>query len=237
METTTKGQNSTLIQIDYSPLMDRSLSDPHVTPDFSGSPSPAPYSPSTIAELFSAGAPADSGWIRVDVALAKYWRLNLLVSGLVFIGVWVILRVVGAHLGDFYFTTWMNFTSISIVSVILVGVFLWLYVLIGRRVASFGYRLKSRELEVSSGILFQKLVSVPFARMQLVEVTAGPFERLFGIAGVQLHTASASTNAKIPGLTPERAAALRDALNNPANNPAENPGNNPAGDPPELAGL
>jgi uncharacterized protein len=66
---------------------------------------------------------------------------------------------------------------------------------------------------VSSGILFQKLVTVPFARLQLVEVTAGPLERLLGIAGVQLHTASASTNAKISGLTPERALILRDSLN------------------------
>jgi hypothetical protein len=48
--------------------------------------------------------------------------------------------------------------------------------------------------------------------MQLVEVSAGPLERAFSLASVQLHTASASTDAKIPGLDPEQAAQLRDAL-------------------------
>ena len=41
---------------------------------------------------------------------------------------------------------------------------------------------------------------------------AGPIERLFRIAGVQLHTASAASDARIPGLTPDEAARLRDRL-------------------------
>jgi len=35
---------------------------------------------------------------------------------------------------------------------------------------------------------------------------------LFGITTVQLHTAAATTDAKIPGLLPDIAAALRDRL-------------------------
>jgi hypothetical protein len=48
--------------------------------------------------------------------------------------------------------------------------------------------------------------------MQLVEVESGPLERAFGLASVTLHTASASTDATIPGLTPDEAARLRDRL-------------------------
>jgi len=48
--------------------------------------------------------------------------------------------------------------------------------------------------------------------MQLVDVTAGPIERRFGIATVRLHTAAAGTDARIRGLPPDEAARLRDRL-------------------------
>jgi len=57
-------------------------------------------------------------------------------------------------------------------------------------------------------------VVVPYGRMQFVDVTRGPLERAFGIATVQLHTAAAHTDARIPGLVPEEAARLRDRLGN-----------------------
>jgi membrane protein YdbS with pleckstrin-like domain len=48
--------------------------------------------------------------------------------------------------------------------------------------------------------------------MQFVDVTAGPVERMFGLATVQLHTAAAASDAKIPGLPPQEATRLRDRL-------------------------
>ena len=62
------------------------------------------------------------------------------------------------------------------------------------------------------GVLFRRLVVVPYGRMQLVEVSAGPLHRWFDLATVQLHTAAASTDAHIPGLRPAEAARLRDRL-------------------------
>ena len=60
--------------------------------------------------------------------------------------------------------------------------------------------------------MFRRLVIVPYGRMQLVDLQAGPVHRALGIATVQLHTAAATTDASIPGLTPEVAADLRDRL-------------------------
>ncbi len=40
-------------------------------------------------------------------------------------------------------------------------------------------------------MLRRRLVIVPYGRMQLVDVTAGPVDRAFGITTVQLHTAAA----------------------------------------------
>jgi membrane protein YdbS with pleckstrin-like domain len=89
---------------------------------------------------------------------------------------------------------------------------IWAWWIIGRRVRSFGYLERSEDLLVRSGILFQRLVIVPYGRMQLVDVTAGPLDRALGITSVQLHTAAATTDAVIPGLTPEIAAQVRDRL-------------------------
>jgi hypothetical protein len=101
-------------------------------------------------------------------------------------------------------------------SVILAGVWLvaviWMWWLIGRRVRSFGYAERADDLLVTSGIMFRRLVVVPYGRMQLVDITAGPLDRRLGVATVQLHTAAASTNATIPGLPPAEASGLRDRL-------------------------
>jgi len=91
-------------------------------------------------------------------------------------------------------------------------VFGWVWWLIGRRVRSFGYSERGDDLLVTSGIMFRRLVIVPYGRMQLVDVKAGPIDRWLGVTTVQLHTAAATTDASIPGLEPEVAASLRDRL-------------------------
>jgi membrane protein YdbS with pleckstrin-like domain len=88
----------------------------------------------------------------------------------------------------------------------------WVWWLIGRQVRAMGYAERGDDLLVVSGVMFRRLVIVPYGRMQLVDVTAGPLDRRFGIAKVQLHTAAATTDATIHGLPVERAAALRDQL-------------------------
>lgn len=81
-----------------------------------------------------------------------------------------------------------------------------------RVVRAWGYAEREDDLMIRHGIMFRSLVVVPYGRMQYVDVSAGPLDRLFGVAGVQLHTASASTDASIPGLVPAEAARLRDRL-------------------------
>jgi membrane protein YdbS with pleckstrin-like domain len=83
---------------------------------------------------------------------------------------------------------------------------------IGRRVRSWGYAERADDLVVGSGIWFRRIVIVPYGRLQFVDVKAGPIDRAFGLVGVQLHTAAASTDAAIPGLAPQTAADLRDRL-------------------------
>ena len=84
--------------------------------------------------------------------------------------------------------------------------------LVERTWRSWGYVEREDDLYITHGVLFRTLVAVPYGRMQLVEVASGPLERAFGLATVTMKTASAETNASIPGLAPDEAARLRDRL-------------------------
>ncbi|MCW2587397.1 MAG: hypothetical protein JWN55_2913 [Frankiales bacterium] len=84
--------------------------------------------------------------------------------------------------------------------------------LLRRRVLSWGFAERDDDLLVRRGVLVRRLTVVPYGRMQFIDVTAGPFERAFGLATVQLHTAAAASDARIPGLEAADAARLREQL-------------------------
>lgn len=84
--------------------------------------------------------------------------------------------------------------------------------LIPRRIRAIGYFEREDDLLIRSGLLWQRVVAVPYGRLQYVDIEAGPIMRKFGICTVQLKTASASTDATIPGATRAEGARLRDEL-------------------------
>ena len=80
------------------------------------------------------------------------------------------------------------------------------------RYRAWGYAEREDDLLVRRGVMIRRLSIVPYGRMQFVDVTAGPIDRMFRLATVQLHTAAAATDARIPGLAVEEAHRLRDRL-------------------------
>jgi uncharacterized protein len=100
--------------------------------------------------------------------------------------------------------------AIAVISLLLAGTAA--DVVAGRRVRAWGYAERAEDLLVKRGVMFRRTSVIPYGRMQYVEVTAGPFERAFGLATVQMHTAAAASDARIPGLPAAEAARLRDQL-------------------------
>ena len=146
-------------------------------------------------------APSDVSWTPVSPKLATLRRLNAsIVAGLAAIAA---LLVLGLTVGWQY-----GVLAVVVIALVLV----WAWILIGRNQRSWKYAEREDELLVSHGIMFRELVVVPYGRMQFVDVAAGPLERAYGIATVELHTATPATDAKIPGLHPDEAARLRDRL-------------------------
>lgn len=82
-----------------------------------------------------------------------------------------------------------------------------------RRWARWGWGWTGRELHVASGWLTRRHTIVPAARVQHIDVTQGPVERMFGVATLVLHTAgTANSEVHLPGITRETAEEIRDAI-------------------------
>jgi len=106
----------------------------------------------------------------------------------------------------------LDWRLLGVAALVLAAVGLVRAVAIVRTVRAWGYAERERDLLVRHGRIVRRLSIVPYARMQFVDVSAGPLERVFGLATVQLHTAAAATDARVPGLEPAEAARLRDRL-------------------------
>ncbi len=106
------------------------------------------------------------------------------------------------------FPGWLAWTLAAVVLLAM----LWRLVLIPRQVRAIGFAERDDDLLIRGGIFFQRVMVVPYGRMQYVDVSVGPLERAFGLASVKMHTASASTNAVLEGLPAHEAARLREQL-------------------------
>ncbi|VXB26246.1 PH domain-containing protein [Aeromicrobium sp. 9AM] len=150
-------------------------------------------------ELFT---PPSGTWQRVSPKLATIRRILILipVSVIALAGVLLLLM-----LSD------LRWIGALLIALALVGA-VWGWAWAGRNQRSWGYTENDDDLLVTSGVMFKRLVAIPYGRMQFVDVEAGPLARAYGVATVTLHTASAETAADIPGLPAAEATRLRNRL-------------------------
>ncbi|KJQ53401.1 PH domain-containing protein [Microbacterium sp. SA39] len=85
-------------------------------------------------------------------------------------------------------------------------------IILPRQARAIGYMLRADDIVFRKGILWQRMIAVPYGRMQLVDITQGPLDRAFGISQLKMVTAAATTGVQIPGLTQSASEALRDTL-------------------------
>jgi len=160
-----------------------------------------PTAPSTVRGAYGAMTTGDpAAWSRPS---QKLWRMRMVELAIVG-GVAAIVAVIAAASG--------HAVALAVSMACVVAVVALLVAFTRRRYRAWGYLEREEDLLVRRGVLIQRLSVVPYGRMQLVEVTAGVMERLFGLSTVKLHTAAARSDARIPGLEPDEAARLRDRL-------------------------
>ncbi|HEY9289825.1 MAG TPA: PH domain-containing protein [Microlunatus sp.] len=147
-------------------------------------------------------APPDADWQPISPKYSTMRRLN----SLLWIGV---IFTAGALYAGLGFGLWW---LAAVIWAVALAIAIPRWIVIGRNWRSWGYLERDDDLYITRGVLFRELTAVPYGRMQAVEVRTTPLQRAFGLATVQLVTASAATDAVIPGLLPDEAARLRDRL-------------------------
>ena len=150
-------------------------------------------------ELF---APPGLAWQPVSPALARMRHTALGAAALLVLAAVLLVGLLAPV------PLWL---AVAAALVVLAGTAV-AWVLVGRNARRWGYAEREEDLYVRHGALTRRLVVVPYGRMQYVDVQAGPLDRVFGLAGLRLHTASPGTSAHIPGLTADEAGRLRDRL-------------------------
>jgi membrane protein YdbS with pleckstrin-like domain len=82
-----------------------------------------------------------------------------------------------------------------------------------RRWGRLGYALHPKLLQVVRGWLFHVDTVVPLVRVQHIDVTRGPLDKVFGTATLVVHTAGTHNSiVTLPGLAPDKASAIRDEI-------------------------
>jgi uncharacterized protein len=82
-------------------------------------------------------------------------------------------------------------------------------VMIPRRYEAWQYRFGADALEMQRGVWWRSAASVPYHRIQHVDIDQGPIQRQLGMVSLGLKTASASSVGGLPGIDAEEADALR----------------------------
>ena len=88
----------------------------------------------------------------------------------------------------------------------------WAAWLIVRQVSAITWIELPDEIVIRKGRLFRSLVSIPYGRLQYIDVESGPLMRSRGIASCEFHTASPESGRTLPGLPTREAEALRGRL-------------------------
>ena len=71
------------------------------------------------------------------------------------------------------------------------------------------YQVAEDALELRHGVVRRIHSAIPYFRVQHIDVAQGPVERAVGLARLVVHTASAGTDATIPGIAAGDAEGLR----------------------------
>lgn len=147
---------------------------------------------------------ASEGWRSLHPRMVLRWRLDLLGTGLITAALLGAAELT-ARSGDLLDPLPRGLIPGLVVVVTAVTAAVW-PPLVHRR---WSYRLGADALEIRRGVLVHRQSSVPYRRVQQVDLSRGPLDRLLGLTSADLTTAAATTDGSIPGLAPSDAEHFR----------------------------
>ncbi len=143
-------------------------------------------------------------------ALSPAYKKMLFISTLVVAMSAIVLNLAGNLLATGSLQSVLSSVGAMIASGILIlaaGLGLTLPKLLWR---SKGYQLREHDLHYRRGVIWHHVTSLPYVRVQHVELESGPVERYFKLATLKFYTAGGgSADMKIPGLPFSVASKIR----------------------------
>ena len=142
------------------------------------------------------------GLVPLERRVLRLWRirLGLGVAPVVLVVTVVALVGVGPIAGAAVF---------AVLTAVVVGGGRWWTALVWR---AWRFRVAPHALELRHGVLVRRESTIPFHRVQHIDTEAGPLERWLGLTTLVLRTASASSDATVPGIDARHADELRSRI-------------------------
>lgn len=139
---------------------------------------------------------------KLSSSVRWVWFVGYLIPALV-------TTLVVLQLDIFVFPTRTGLAT-SLTMVGLIGFSVWRTI---TRYRHWSWELDETELIIDRGVVFKLTRIIPRVRVQHVDLSSGPVDRLFNLRQLSIYTAGTrEADASIPGLTAERAEELRQAL-------------------------
>ncbi len=84
--------------------------------------------------------------------------------------------------------------------------------MVSARYRRWQWAARPESLELRHGVIRRVESSVPFGRLQQIDIVQGPIERMLGIATFVIRTAAATSDGRIPGIPLTSAETIRATL-------------------------
>lgn len=136
------------------------------------------------------------------------WLPYALISRLWFFLAALLVVTLGPATGLIDYAMWTFWAALGLVALLL-----WTTVLTWMDARLRGWALREHDLIYRAGVVWRRTVILPFARIQHVETTSGPLERMFGLNRLKCFTAGGmSADLSVLGLDQETAEQVREYL-------------------------
>jgi uncharacterized protein len=134
-------------------------------------------------------------------AIVTAWRISAALGWLL---PGLVLVVLGFVLADGW--AWLVMATVAALVVFAVVFYP------GLRYRRWRWQLTELAIELRYGVLVRTQETVPYFRIQQIDITAGPVDRLLGLASLQVTSASASGSVTLPGIAADQAPQVRAEL-------------------------
>lgn len=144
--------------------------------------------------------------IELTVPHRNYWKV-------IVIDIALSLMVAGIGLAILFFIkeNIRPYLYIAIIAYLVIAIFLFLLFRLSFK--KRGYALREKDIVYKSGMIAETTTIVPINKIQHVAIAEGIFSRFYGLATLQIYTASGlSGHIHIAGVPIEKAKLIKEAL-------------------------